>query len=931
MTSLRVTACAALGSMLCVVAAVSGAHGQNAPANFKEVQVAADAFSLGDPVPPWVEAVEIPKVTETKPVVLRLADAQWLVGDTPVVYVHSAIMINDAASLTSAGQLSIQFVPQYQRVQIHAIHLLRDDKVEDRTASSTIRFLERETGLEHGVYSGVVTISILVNDLRVGDTIDLSFSQYGQNPVFGGKFVGSAIWDQAYPTLLRRIVLNAPVARKINWRLVDDTRSRPLTPIESVHDGMRRLEFVERLVPEMTLDRFAPADYSPFRQLQFSEFSGWAEVAHWAGDLFQADGAIDGDLQKVVDKLRGLADREQQVAGALEFVQSEIRYFSVALGESSHRPTPPNVVLQRRYGDCKDKSLLLITLLKALGVDSEPVLLDALRRKNPDKLLPGPLDFNHVIVRAEVDGKAFYLDPTRLGQHGRLERMGQSHEGAKVLVVAPGTKALSTIASPNAYELTRSERTEIVTLPKLTPDGSLQMRQTYNGVGAEFIRVTREHLPAAQFDRLLSGNMEARYPGAKLAGEPQIDDDRVNDVVTISATYDVPALATERDGNWIVRYAPGNLQGMLPPLPPAGRTAPLGIGGFPLDAHYTFEAKFPDAVSATFDPHSSTVQGKQFTYTVTSSFRGNQYKIAIDLKTLADRVETADLQKYGEDVRAANDLARGFVIVTKDQIKAPATVDAGFAQHLRDVQQERIDKLTKTIEAGKLTGNDLADAYCLRSISYNALDKNDDALSDANEAVKLAPNDPKFFSCRAETYFQRGEFDKSIADHSKAIVLGAMSGEDFRGRAASEYFLGRLDDAAADFAKADAAADKEAVTYIDLWLTWTLQRLGKPLPDTLVKRAMESHGDWPRPALAMMAGNITPDEMLATIDSKTGDDRRMALAEGYFYVGEHYLTVGDTAKARAFFEKTRQLEVIIFYENKAAELELKRLVEANKN
>jgi lipoprotein NlpI len=211
------------------------------------------------------------------------------------------------------------------------------------------------------------------------------------------------------------------------------------------------------------------------------------------------------------------------------------------------------------------------------------------------------------------------------------------------------------------------------------------------------------------------------------------------------------------------------------------------------------------------------------------------------------------------------------------------------------------------------------------------LDKNDDALSDANEAVKLAPNDPKFFSCRAETYFQRGEFDKSIADHSKAIVLGAMSGEDFRGRAASEYFLGRLDDAAADFAKADAAADKEAVTYIDLWLTWTLQRLGKPLPDTLVKRAMESHGDWPRPALAMMAGNITPDEMLATIDSKTGDDRRMALAEGYFYVGEHYLTVGDTAKARAFFEKTRQLEVIIFYENKAAELELKRLVEANKN
>ena len=44
------------------------------------------------------------------------------------------------------------------------------------------------------------------------------------------------------------------------------------------------------------------------------------------------------------------------------------------------------------------------------------------------------------------------------------------------------------------------------------------------------------------------------------------------------------------------------------------------------------------------------MQGKQFTYTVTTSFRGNQFKTTIDLKTLADRVEADDLQKYGEDL-----------------------------------------------------------------------------------------------------------------------------------------------------------------------------------------------------------------------------------------------------------------------------------------
>ena len=744
---LRTAARAALGSVLCVFVALASANGQNAPPNLKEVQVADGSFSLGDPIPPWVETVAIPEAGEIKPIIVRLADTQWLVGDTPVVHIHRAVMVNDAASLTSAGQLSIQFNPQYQRLQLHAIHVLRADKSEDRTTSSTIRFLQRETGLERGVYSGIVTVSILVNDLRVGDTIELAYSLSGQNPVFGGKFVSSVVWDQGYPTLLRHMVFTYPAARKINWRLIGDTRSKAVAPEESVHDGLRSLRFEEKSIPDTAIEQFAPADYSTFRVMQFSEFSGWNDVVSWANDLFQVNDVADDEFQKVVEKLRDLPGNEQRVAAALEFVQSEIRYFSVALGESSHRPTPPNIVLQRRYGDCKDKSLLLISLLKALGIQSEPVLLDALRRKAPAKLLPSPLAFDHAIVRVDVDGKVFYLDPTRLGQHGRLDRMGQSHEGAAVLVIASGTRELVTIASPNALELT-CERAVGDRHPAearsrwIVADAADLERD----VSAEVMRITREHLPASQFDKLFAESMQSRYPGAKLVGELQVDDDRVNNIVSVAVTYDVPGLATENTGNWFVRYMPINIQGALLPPPPSGRTAPFIVGGFPLEAHYTFEVKFPEEVSAVADPRSASVEDKQFTYAVTASFRGNQFKTTIDLKTLADRVETADLQKYGEDLRAANNLARGVVLVTKDEIKSLAAPDkASFAQHLRDVLQEGIDKYTKTINSGKLAANDLADAYCERSANYVSLDMMENALRDANEALKLAPNNPRAF------------------------------------------------------------------------------------------------------------------------------------------------------------------------------------------
>ncbi len=52
-------------------------------------------------------------------------------------------------------------------------------------------------------------------------------------------------------------------------------------------------------------------------------------------------------------------------------------------------------------------------------------------------MLPSPLTFDHAIVQVKFGNKAYYLDATRLGQHGRLDRMGQTYEDSEGLVVAP--------------------------------------------------------------------------------------------------------------------------------------------------------------------------------------------------------------------------------------------------------------------------------------------------------------------------------------------------------------------------------------------------------------------------------------------------------------------------------------------------------------
>src|SRR5262245_5866288 len=445
---------AVLSFVLCGCVLLTRADAQNVQENaqLKEVQIAAWAFSLSDPIPAWVELVAIPEASQVHPVVLRLADTQYFIDGAPVVYVRRALMVNDAASLSSAGQISIPFVPQYNKLKLHAVRVLRNGESLDRTASSTVRFLQRETGLEQGVYSGEVTASILVSALRVGDTLEFAYSLHGQNPVFGGKFIETASWDQISPTALRRIVLNHRVGRPISWRLIGDRKSKPVVPTEMVRGEIRRLVFEERSIGKFELEPSMPRDYQAYRRMQFSEFSGWDGVVAWASRLFQRQGELSQDLREVIEKLRNRPTDEERAVGALEFVQSEIRYFSVSLGESSHRPTQPDVVVKQRYGDCKDKSLLLITLLDALGIESKPVLVPIGMRRGLDHMLPSPELFNHAIVQVTIKGKAFYLDPTLLGQHGRLERMGQVHDGTQVLVVAPGSRELSTITSTRSEE-----------------------------------------------------------------------------------------------------------------------------------------------------------------------------------------------------------------------------------------------------------------------------------------------------------------------------------------------------------------------------------------------------------------------------------------------------------------------------------------------
>lgn len=272
---------------------------------------------------------------------------------------------------------------------------------------------------------------------------------------FGAGSVQRFYFGFSTPVHHVRLILEAPpsIPLRYSMQLLPDIK-----PEREEKDGLVRLTF--DVGPMDALDNpfpGLPSDVPAFPNVTFSTGTSWQAVAEQYSQI--VDKQIAGDVSELVAKLTaGKRSRDEKAAAILQYVDREVRYTGIEFGDAAVVPHSPSETLTRKYGDCKDKSSLIVALFRAAKIPAYVALLNAGSRHDVAPDLPGMGMFDHAIVY--VPGKPdLWIDGT--DEYARLGQLPAADQNRLALVARTGTAALIRTPESTSAENFTIEKREI--------------------------------------------------------------------------------------------------------------------------------------------------------------------------------------------------------------------------------------------------------------------------------------------------------------------------------------------------------------------------------------------------------------------------------------------------------------------------------------
>jgi transglutaminase-like putative cysteine protease len=257
-------------------------------------------------------------------------------------------------------------------------------------------------------------IRLTVPDLGIGDVLRYTVASEQTKTVVPDTWSELFTLEETFPILHAAYEVDAPAALPL--ARIELKAEIPGTVTQRTEKNGDRIVYKWDVnhVPRMFDEPQMPERYTVVQRLLLSTIPDWETLSKWYWELSKPrlDNVNPAMKEKIRELTAGITNRQEQIEAIFRFVSQDIRYMGLTIEDEAPGYEPHNVSLtfNNRYGVCRDKAALLVSMLRLAGFDAYPVLIYVGPKKDPE--VPQPW-FNHAITAIRnKDGSWQLMDAT---------------------------------------------------------------------------------------------------------------------------------------------------------------------------------------------------------------------------------------------------------------------------------------------------------------------------------------------------------------------------------------------------------------------------------------------------------------------------------------------------------------------------------------
>jgi hypothetical protein len=437
---------------------------------------------------------------------------------------HSLVKV-----LTDKGKemFATRKIPYHRRYTTVKVPLARLIKKDGRVVPVGEEFMKdgtmEETQQMNILEENFRRLSVTFPGLEVGDSLEMTVETQAK-PLVRGHYNDLILFQSVEPVLRKEVVIDGPAAKPLRF-VVRDGRL-DFSKQEKGGRVLYRWLAVNQPKIEQELGMVTIADVA--LRVVASTFKDWQELSRY-GDKLNT-GKVDsneGMKAKVAELTRDCKTKEEKILAIFRYVSQKVRYMGSSMDLGAFiEPHQATYTFEKQYGVCRDKSILMMAMLKEIDVKAYDAMINVSRKTDPE--IPIIL-FEHAICGVVMgDGRIVYMDPT-------LElssSFGETYVGGRyILLMDEQGKDLIKVPPIPAEQSLGSIQGET----KVLADGSIESQIRISGKGFyDFVlRSIAKQVPSFQMP------MVFQQLGQNLASTIKIENLKTGEFQDLAKPYDI--------------------------------------------------------------------------------------------------------------------------------------------------------------------------------------------------------------------------------------------------------------------------------------------------------------------------------------------------------------------------------------------------------